>query len=130
MLFFLCTHTHTHTHTKSINTLCEKISSFSSSFSLSLSLFIELIVCETVILRFAEFYVLLTVHLGIILVNNQLDARFFFVYVYFSSLHVSSTHVLIIRRINSINTTCDICHSVLVTVWYADLDGTPSKPAH
>ena len=36
-----------------------------------------------------------------VLVNNQLDARFFFVYVYYNSLHVSSTHVLIIRRIIS-----------------------------
>ena len=27
---------------------------------------------------YAEFYVLLTVHLGIVLVNNQLDAQFFF----------------------------------------------------
>jgi hypothetical protein len=33
----------------------------------------------------------------IVLVNNQLDAQFFFVYVYFNSLHVSSTHVLIIH---------------------------------
>jgi hypothetical protein len=29
----------------------------------------------------AEFYVLLTMHLGIILVNKQLDAQFFFLYV-------------------------------------------------
>jgi len=31
--------------------------------------------------------VLLTVHLGIIFVNNQLDAQFFFMYVYSNSLH-------------------------------------------
>ena len=37
----------------------------------------------------SEFYVLLTVHLGIIFVNNQLDAQFFLMYVYFYSLHVS-----------------------------------------
>jgi len=37
----------------------------------------------------------------------------FFVYVYSKSLHVSSTHLLIIKRIKSIN-----------TVWYADLGGT------
>jgi len=30
----------------------------------------------------AEFYVLLTVHLGSILVNNQLDAQFFFLYIF------------------------------------------------
>jgi len=47
-----------------------------------------------------EFHVLLTVHLGIIFVNNQLDAQLFFMYVYFYSLHVSGSHVSIIRRIN------------------------------
>jgi len=59
-----------------------------------------------------EFYVLLNVHLGTTLVNNQHDAQLFFVYVYFNSLHVASTHVLIIRRINCINTTSGICHSM------------------
>ena len=44
-------------------------------------------------------------HLGITLVSNQLDAQFFSVYVYFDTLRVSSNHVLIIRRINCINTT-------------------------
>jgi hypothetical protein len=59
-----------------------------------------------------DFYVLLTArHLGIIFVNNQLDAQFFFMYVYFCSLHVSGSHVPIIRRINCINTTSGICHS-------------------
>jgi hypothetical protein len=49
------------------------------------------------------FYVLLTVqHLGAILVNNQLEAQLFFMYVYFYSLHVSGSHVPIIRRIVSI----------------------------
>jgi hypothetical protein len=65
----------------------------------------------------AFFYVLLTVqHLGIIFfVNNQLDAQFFFIYVYFYSLHVSGSHVPIIRRINCINTTSGICHLYRVT---------------
>ena len=58
------------------------------------------------------FYVLLTVHLDIILFNGQLDAQFFFVYVYFSSLHVSSIQVLIIRRFNCINMIPGICHSM------------------
>jgi hypothetical protein len=49
-----------------------------------------------------DFYVLLTVHLGIIFVNNQLDAQFFFMFVYFYSLHVSGSHVPIIRRIVSV----------------------------
>jgi len=44
------------------------------------------------------FYVLLIVHLGMILANNKIDAQFF-VYVYFYSLHVSGSHVPIIRRI-------------------------------
>jgi len=57
-------------------------------------------------------YVLLTVHLDIIFVNNQPDAQFFFMYVYFYSLHVSGSHVSIIRRINCINTTSGIWHSV------------------
>jgi len=49
------------------------------------------------------FCVLLTVHLGMILVNNQIDAQFF-VYVYFYSLNVSGNHVPIIRRVNCMNT--------------------------
>jgi len=44
-------------------------------------------------------------YLGIIFVNYQLDAQFFFVYVYSNFLPVSSTHVLIIRRINCICTS-------------------------
>jgi len=51
-------------------------------------------------------------HLGIIFVNNQLDAQFFFIYVYFYSLHVLGSHVPIIRGINCISTTSGICHSV------------------
>jgi hypothetical protein len=47
----------------------------------------------------------------IILVNDQLDAQFLFLYVYFNSLHLSSNFVLIIRRINCVNTTPAVCHS-------------------
>ena len=39
-----------------------------------------------------------------------------FLCIYFNSLHVSSNLVLIIRRINCINTTSGICHTVSVTV--------------
>jgi hypothetical protein len=46
-----------------------------------------------------------------ILVNNQLDALFQCIY-YFTSLHVSSNPVLIIRRFNCINTSSGIYHSV------------------
>ena len=42
-------------------------------------------------------------------VNNQLDAQFFFIYVYFHSLHVSGSHVPTIRRIISVR------HLVYVT---------------
>ena len=44
---------------------------------------------------YLEFYVLLTVQLGMVLVNNQFDAQFFMC-VYFYSLHVSGSHVPII----------------------------------
>ena len=37
--------------------------------------------------------------------NKQLDAQFFFMYVYFYYLHVSDSYVSIIRRINCISTT-------------------------
>ena len=43
-------------------------------------------------------------HVGSVLVNNQLDAQYsFFVCIYSNSLHVSSTTVLNIRRIYCIN---------------------------
>jgi hypothetical protein len=48
----------------------------------------------------------------IILVNNQLDAQFFFLFVHFNSLHVSSNLVLIIRRISCINIISGMCHPV------------------
>ena len=56
-------------------------------------------------------YILLTVHLGTILVNNQVDALFY-VFIYFTSLHVSSNPVLIIRRINCITTSSGIYNSL------------------
>ena len=59
-----------------------------------------------------NFFILFTVHLGIILFNDQLVAQFFFAHVYFNSLHVSSIQVLIIRRFNCINTISGICHSM------------------
>jgi len=56
------------------------------------------------------FYVLLTVHPGMILVNIQLDAQFF-MYVYFYSLHVSGSHVPIMRGIS-----VSVRHLVYVTL--------------
>jgi hypothetical protein len=66
--------------------------------------------CKTlgmnVFVTFCWLYILLW-----FLVNDQIDAPFFSC-IYFNSLHVSSNLVLIIRRINCINTTSSICHSV------------------
>jgi len=67
-------------------------------------------------------------------VNNQLDTQFIFMYVYFYSLHISGSHVPIIRRINFINTTSGICHSIiddrLVCRFGWDFSAVSSKPAH
>jgi hypothetical protein len=63
---------------------------------------------------------------SLIFVNNQLDGQFFFMYVYFYSLHVSGSHVPIIRRISCINTTFGKSHCVYMTVWWAGLDETQS----
>jgi len=55
------------------------------------------------------------VHLGIILVSNQLAVQFFFsLYVYFNSLHVLSNPVLIIRRVNCINKMSGLFHSEIL----------------
>ena len=51
-------------------------------------------------------------HPGMILVNNQLDAQFF-MFIYFYSLHVSGSHVPIIRRI-----IVSMRHLVYVTLYY------------
>jgi len=51
-------------------------------------------------------------HLVIIFANNQPEAQFFLMYVYYYYLHVSGSHVPIIRKINCINATSCICHSV------------------
>ena len=56
------------------------------------------------------------------LFNDQLDAQLFFVYVYFSSLHVSNIQVLINRRFSCTKTISGICHSMQVTVWYTGLN--------
>jgi hypothetical protein len=51
--------------------------------------------------------------------NNQLDAKFFFMYIYFYSVHAFGSHVPIIRRINCINAVSGICQSVYMTIWCA-----------
>jgi hypothetical protein len=55
------------------------------------------------------FYVLLTVHLDVILVNDQLDALFLNVFI--SRLYMFRTQVLIIRR-------AKLC---LYIIWYNTL---------
>ena len=52
-----------------------------------------------------KFYIPVTFHLCTFPMNNQLDTQFLlYMFVYFYSLNVSSNPVLIIRRINCINT--------------------------
>jgi len=58
------------------------------------------------------------------LVNKANLVHNFSYYVYFFSLHVSGDYVPIIRRNNSIYVTLGICHSVLMTVWYAGWNET------
>jgi len=72
------------------------------------------------------FYVLLAVHPGMILVNNQLYAQFF-VYVYLYSPHVSGSHVPIIRRI-----ILSIRHLVNVTLcrWPSGMHTVPDGHLH
>ena len=52
-----------------------------------------------------------------------------FLCIYFSSIHVSRNPVFIIRRINFINTTSGMCHSVSVAVSCAGRE-VPFRPAH
>ena len=52
-----------------------------------------------------------------------------FLRIYSNPLRVSGNLVLIIRRINYINTTSGICHSVSVTISYAGRKGI-FRPAH
>ena len=65
----------------------------------------------TLLLGYVELYVLLTVRPGMTLVNNQHDEQFF-MYVYFHSLHVSGSHVPIIR-----GNILLMWHLVYVTLW-------------
>jgi len=59
------------------------------------------------------FYVLLTVHLGSVLVNNQLDAQFFFFsYIFIPILYMFRAFCARNMRINCINVTSGICHSM------------------
>ena len=48
----------------------------------------------------------------LILVNNQLDAKFFFSYMFIPNLYMFRALMVIVRKINCINTTSGICHSM------------------
>jgi len=76
-----------------------------------------------------EFYVLLTVHLGSSLVNNQLNAQYFFVYIYSNFLHVSNTPLLIIRRI-SCSITTSVGDRLVCRFGWNGTDGTCTIDGH
>jgi hypothetical protein len=82
-------------------------------------------------LLIAKFYVSLTVHLGIIPVNNQLDALFEYIY-FFNSLHVSSTQCSSSGETNCINTSSGMFQSMMVvTAWYTSKEtGIPGSHLH
>ena len=65
--------------------------------------------------------------------NDQLDALFY-IFIYYTSLHISSIIVLIIRRSNCINTSSgmiSLCEWLLgVPVRTSLLTGTPSSHSH
>ena len=84
--------------------------------------------CSRQLLQYTEFYVLLTVHPCIILVNKPNWCTILFnISIYFSSLHVSGIHVPIIRRKLLYRYDTGICHSVWVATWPADQ--TPPIPS-
>ena len=45
-------------------------------------------------------------------ISERIYAHPVYIFIYFNSLHVSSNLVLVIRRVNCINTTSGICQSV------------------
>ena len=67
----------------------------------------SILIFEVLILLF---YILLTVHLDVILVNDQLDALFFNVFIS-TPLHVSSSKCSSSGGPTCINTPCGITHS-------------------
>jgi len=71
--------------------------SLSSIQYLSSCLYMLYIAHSEIVIK--KFCILLTVHLGRILVNNQLDAlSLMILFIYFTSVHVSNSTVFIIRR--------------------------------
>jgi hypothetical protein len=62
------------------------------------SLFLAVINLKIMVCKQQVFYIFLTVHLRVILVGNQFDARFLLWQVYLNPLHASSNSVLVLRR--------------------------------
>jgi len=57
-------------------------------------------------------------HPGLVLVNSQLDAQIFLVFLFLFSTHFGQPYAN--HRDNYyISSTPDLCHSVYMTVWYA-----------
>jgi len=66
----------------------------------------ERITLQIIYVRYQKNYPTRSVIIKVVIfVNNQLEAQFFLMDVYFYSLHVSDSYVSIIRRINCINTS-------------------------
>ena len=73
---------------------------------------VEIVVCDIIDVVAIVRIAINIIAAYILLFNDQIDAQFIFVYVYFNSLHVSSIQVLIIGIFNCINTISGICHSM------------------
>jgi len=89
--------------------VCAAVTTMKNNFVIcsSVSLFLKVLFFLYVLLCFFD-----RVFSVQFLWTTNLTHSSFFVYVYSNSLHVSNTLVLIIRRINCINTTSGIC------IWY------------
>jgi len=73
--------------------------------------------------EYGKFYISLTMHLGIILVNNQLDA-FFSMYLFILLLYMfRANQYSSSGELNCINTSSAIYHSVWVTACYSGPEG-------
>ena len=72
---------------------------------------VEIVVCDIIDVVAIVRIAINIIAAYILLFNDQIDAQFIFVYVYFNSLHVSSIQVLIIGIFNCINTISGIRHS-------------------
>jgi len=68
----------------------------------------------------SKFYISLTVHLGIILVNNQLDALFQCIYLFISLLYLFRAT----QCSSSGESIVSIHHLIYITAWNAGAEGS------